>query len=137
MFPMSQKQKDSTGGAGSATGKRCCGQCADFNRNAHACERFPVMGYLTLDYDVCDMFERIRDTGWQALPTSHGTRYHRERGGTQLDVEMQVTTWVASVISDGVLAKVERGHATAAAAATVIETYADVLHMPLPKEAQG
>lgn len=74
-----------------------------------------------------------RDTGWTVLATSHGMRYHREIGNDlQLDVEMQVTTWIGSAVFEMVLACVTRGHATAEVAAVAIEDARGVTRLALP-----
>ena len=75
--------------------------------------------------------------GWVAIPTAHGTRFHRERGKLHLDVELQITTWVCSATEDGVLMKVARGFATAERAARAIEEWAEVPHKNLPKDGAG
>ena len=75
-----------------------------------------------------------RDTGWTVLPTSHGPRFHREIGeDLQLDVEMQVTTWIASAVVCNVLCTVIKGAASAEAAALSIEERRGVKHLPLPE----
>lgn len=78
---------------------------------------------------------KIRDTGWIALPTSHGTRFHRERGKhLQFDVELQVTTWICACLECNVLRKTIRGHAEAHLAAAAIEEAYCIPSMPLPEE---
>lgn len=77
---------------------------------------------------------RIRDTGWVAHPTDHGVRYHRERGRhLQLDVEMQVTTWVCSRTVCNVLRRANLNHPDAETAARWIERDSGVPEMALPE----
>ena len=80
---------------------------------------------------------RMRDTGWKALQTSHGTRYHRERGRhLQFDIELQITTWICSAVERNVLRRTIRGHVDAATAAAAIEREFAIPTMPLPEETE-
>lgn len=75
-----------------------------------------------------------RDTGWVMLPTRHGPRYHREIGtDMQLDVEMQVVSWVASAVVNNVLCSVVLNRPSAESAAEEIENMRGIKHLPLPE----
>lgn len=81
-----------------------------------------------------------RDTGWLLLRTPHGPRFHREIGrGLQLDVEPQVSTWIACAIEDRHMVKdgIRIGHRTHQEAARAIEIRMGVDSAPLPALNEG
>ena len=75
-----------------------------------------------------EMADRRRDTGWQVLATAHGTRYHRETGRLQLDIERGSATWIASAVRDSELVRVLQGFDTAEEAARMIEDFTRTEH---------
>lgn len=75
-----------------------------------------------------EIADRRRDTGWQVLATVHGTRYHREIGRLQLDIERGSATWIASAVRDSELVRVLQGFETAEEAARMIEDFTRIEH---------
>lgn len=88
-----------------------------------------------LAQEAQDSYERAtrRDTGWQLLKTSHGPRFHREIGSSLwLDVEPQVSTWLATATVERIVHTVKLGCRTQQEAAREIEAAAGVCGKPLP-----
>lgn len=80
----------------------------------------------------------VRDTGWRLLKTPHGPRYHREIGhALQLDVEPQISTWIACAIKDRHMVAIRIGHRTHHEAARAIEIAASVTESILPALNEG
>lgn len=76
---------------------------------------------------------RVKDSGWILMRTAHGPRFHREIGKQlQLDVEPQISTWLATITADHVVRNVLLGHRSQQEAAKAIESVAGIPTRMLP-----